>query len=55
MILCEEKEKENKIKIKNKMRSLVIDVRSEGKGKESTCVYNVVDGGYVHVVKVLVR
>ena len=52
MILCEEKEKENKIK---NVRSLVIDVRSEGKGKECTCMYNVVDGGYVHVIKVLVR
>ena len=48
------KKRKRKNKIK-KMRSLVIDVRSEGKGKEGTCVYNVVDGGYVHVVKVLVR
>ena len=33
----------------------MVDVRSEGKGKESTCMYNVVDGGYIHVIKVLGR
>ena len=47
IILYEEKEKG-----KHNVWSLVIDVRSKGKGKGSIMW---VDGGYIHVVKVLVR